>query len=135
MTITSIRNKFNRLLDDRLREALEPSGYTIQQWMVMSALSKVKTSAGKAAGANAGEVSESTGIMKPSLSRIFNTLVSEGVVRRVADPGDRRNLSLSLTAKGRGVLKKYVKAFAKAEIISKYDFRQYHKDIKRYLGA
>lgn len=43
-------------------------------------------------------------VRPPTMSRIVDGLVSQGLARRVTDPNDRRSVRLSCTAKGKKLL-------------------------------
>jgi len=56
------------------------------------------------AGATLSDVAEHLGITLPAMSRLVDRLVERGLVSREAHPGDRRCVTLTLTAEGQRVL-------------------------------
>lgn len=78
----------------RFRPMLRKHGLTEQQWRVIRVLAEN-------ADVDASEIARSTLLLAPSLSRIFQFLEREKLVRRTADSNDQRRSLFSLTAKGR----------------------------------
>ncbi len=54
-------------------------------------------------GASLAQVAEHIGLTPPSMSKIVDGLVEQGLVRRRSHPRDRRRIELGLTAKGDAV--------------------------------
>ena len=61
------------------------------------------------------EVGQTLSIQQPNLVALVNELVSEGLVQRSVNAGDRRSYSLSLTAAGRSRLAQASRAHAENE--------------------
>ncbi|MCL6449807.1 MAG: MarR family transcriptional regulator [Acetobacteraceae bacterium] len=55
-------------------------------------------------GATLSDVAEHLGITLPAMSRLVDRLVERGLSSRKVHPGDRRCVTLALTAEGEGVL-------------------------------
>jgi DNA-binding MarR family transcriptional regulator len=63
-----------------------------------------------------GKLSETFGISQPATSIMVNTMVKEGLLKRVPHPKDRRQIELHLTAKATTSLETiYKRAFAKVD--------------------
>lgn len=56
------------------------------------------------------EIGRHMEISKPYMTALVNKLISEGLVERVMEPGDRRVVNIRITAAGRGVLREFTKA-------------------------
>jgi DNA-binding MarR family transcriptional regulator len=56
------------------------------------------------AGASLSEAAEFLGLTLPSMSKLVDGLVDKGLVSRETHSGDRRRVTLSLTARGRTLL-------------------------------
>ena len=54
-------------------------------------------------GASLAQVAEHIGLTPPSMSRLIDGLVGQGLVRRRSHPRDRRRIELALTIKGDAV--------------------------------
>ena len=55
-------------------------------------------------GASLSDVAEHLALTPPSVSKLIDALVTRGVVTRQTHPGDRRRVTLALTAGGREIL-------------------------------
>jgi DNA-binding MarR family transcriptional regulator len=60
--------------------------------------------------ASLSEVAEHIGLTLPSMSRIVDILVDRGLTTRETHHGDRRRVTLALTARGRATLRSALKA-------------------------
>lgn len=86
----------NRQLEDELAETLKPEGIPIEQFRILSALASVD---GRAMRDLAGAV-----LIDPaSLTKIIDRMVSDALVYRTLDPGDRRKVLICLAAKGKAL--------------------------------
>lgn len=84
----------NRQLEDELAETLKPEGIPIEQFRILSALASVD---GRAMRDLAGAV-----LIDPaSLTKIIDRMVSDALVYRTLDPGDRRKVLICLAARAR----------------------------------
>jgi len=77
----------------RFRPMLRGFGLTEQQWRVIRVLAQFGQ-------IDATELARRSILLAPSLTRILQTLESEGLVKRLADSGDQRRAWLVLSAKG-----------------------------------
>lgn len=75
----------------------ELDGVTLQQFRVLTVL-RTRTKL------NVNAVAAATGIHSSNVSRTCERLVSDGLLIRRDDPGDRRNVQLELTEAGRAVV-------------------------------
>lgn len=76
------------------REFRRKNGLTINEAMVLCCL---KDGAVRTAGA----LSEFLGLSKPRVSKVLNTMETNGLVLRLLNPADRRQMLFSLTGQGR----------------------------------
>lgn len=65
-------------------------------------------------GAKPGKLGEDMKVSKPMVSKLSNSLVKKGYLRRVPDPEDHRVIYFSLTPEGRQRLHKEHRAFQQA---------------------
>lgn len=91
----------------RFRPMLRNHGLTEQQWRVV----RVLAAEGKL---DAGELAVRCFLMAPSLSRILQALVNDGLVERTTDAHDQRRSLASLTPAG---LNKYAQVGPDAEAL------------------
>ena len=75
---------------------VERAGVSVAQWVVLRTLYD-------ASDVTLNEAAEKVGVDKSSLSRMIERLVQKGLVTR-EEGGDRRSVSLSLSAEGRGLV-------------------------------
>lgn len=80
-----------------IREMLAASGITEQQWRVLRVLSENGQM-------DASKLAEQTSLLLPSLTRIAQTMVANGLITRATDPDDRRRLVLTITPSGQAIL-------------------------------
>ena len=102
MRVSSIRQfrktlrQFERLLTTQLKDTCSCTGVTMAQ---CHALLEIE----ERGQAMTGELAESLGLDKSTVSRTIDGLVRLGLVERNADPADRRSMPLALTEQGRNV--------------------------------
>lgn len=92
-----------RLREAALREALAPLGLGPSRHRVLVVLARLGPTA-------MSEISLQTGIDRTTLTRIADRLVEAGLVVRTDAPGDRRQVRLVLTDKGRAGVRNSIKA-------------------------
>lgn len=80
----------------RFRPVLREHGLTEQQWRVIRTLADT-------GDVDAGELARRSFLLAPSLTRILQHLVKEGLVTRASDRNDQRRSVLTLSAKGQKV--------------------------------
>jgi DNA-binding MarR family transcriptional regulator len=82
-----------------------------------------------------GKLSEAFGISQPATSIMVNTMVKEGLLKRVPHPTDRRQIELHLTAKAaadleRGFARVFAKMDAKLASLSAQRTEAIRKDVR-----
>lgn len=82
----------NRQLESELEERLRPGGVPIEQFRILEVLDASEPCA-------MGEIAGQSLIEPPTLTKIVDKMVTEGLVYRAPDPNDRRRV-LILTAPG-----------------------------------
>ena len=91
--ISGINWRIRKMLD----ETLEQQGLTHGDWKVLSSLRW----AGKPYRRSAGELARRNELSSGAMTNRLDQLESEGLVRRLRDPEDRRGVLVELTDKGR----------------------------------
>ncbi|MCK0139225.1 MarR family transcriptional regulator [Aliiroseovarius sp. F47248L] len=76
-----------------VREMLAPIGITEQQWRILRVLAEYGPQ-------DATHLGERTSLLLPSLTRIIQAMVANGLVTRTQDIADRRRQTLEITAAG-----------------------------------
>lgn len=89
----------NRELEEELEERLRPAGVPIEQLRVLEVLHN-------ADGRSMGEVAAAALVDAPTLTKIIDRMVSDNLVFRGPDPGDRRRVLIFLAAAGRALHKR-----------------------------
>jgi homoprotocatechuate degradation regulator HpaR len=84
-----------------IREMLAQSGINEQKWRVLRVLDEEGPMEQTALAARAC-------LLLSSLTRILKTMESEGLLTRASDPGDRRKSIVSVTDKGRGLIRTHL---------------------------
>ena len=80
-----------------VREMLAPTGITEQQWRILRVLSEQGPQ-------DATHLGERTSLLLPSLTRIIQSMVGNGLVTRTQDETDRRRQMLAITAAGQQII-------------------------------
>jgi len=80
-----------------IRDMLAASGITEQQWRVLRVLSD-----NGAMGAS--KLAEQASLLLPSLTRIAQNMVANGLITRATDTLDRRRLVLTITTAGQAII-------------------------------
>ena len=83
----------------RFRPLVASSGLTDQQWRVLRVLNEYGP-------LDPTQIAAHAGILKPSLSRMLQSLEEDGYVTRRSHPGDRRSTIISITAKAERILQR-----------------------------
>ena len=91
-------HRTNRLLRTHLARFLDSHvpGISPEQWFVLARVAQ-------SPGVRQVDLAERVLADPPNVSRLVDALVARGLVRRSADPADRRSWLLSLTKEGREV--------------------------------
>lgn len=114
-----------------MRSTLTKFDLTEQQWRVIDAVAE-------AGEIKVQEIAERTAILCPSVSRILNTLESDGILKRRASALDKRESNISLSAKGRRLHKKISPKVSKSfesfsGLVSENKFKQLNSLLKSIL--
>jgi homoprotocatechuate degradation regulator HpaR len=80
-----------------IRDMLAASGITEQQWRVLRVLSEN-------GAMDASKLADQASLLLPSLTRIAQNMVANGLITRATDTTDRRRLVLAITAAGQAIL-------------------------------
>ena len=62
------------------------------------------------------EIGKHMGVSKPYMTMLVDRLISEGLVERVTDAGDRRVINVTITEEGRDAVKGFMKDFRETVI-------------------
>jgi len=87
--------KSGRFAETRLDQALASEGLTFVKWRMLDALVK------SGAPLSLGKLAEHLNCVKSNITQLTDRLESEGTVKRVSDPEDRRSILMELTDSGR----------------------------------
>lgn len=93
-----------RFAESKLDQALESAGLTFVKWRMLDALVKAK------APVSLGKLAEHLNCVKSNVTQLTDRLESEGIVRRVTDPEDRRSTLMELTESGMSMHREGLKA-------------------------
>jgi DNA-binding MarR family transcriptional regulator len=93
--------------------ALEPAGLTVNQFGVLALL--YGSTLGGRGPLSVGALADLVGKHASTLNRDLKPLGARGLVADMHDPTDRRIRTLSITAKGRALLRKAIPSWRKAE--------------------
>ncbi|CAL9578242.1 hypothetical protein SUDANB171_04957 [Streptomyces sp. enrichment culture] len=91
--LATLLTRAERLAVRRLRAVLEGTGCTVDAWRVLSLLAD-----GEGHGMTA--IAERVLLPPPTLTRLVDQLVDDGLVHRRVDPLDRRRVLAALTPRG-----------------------------------
>ncbi|UED83368.1 MarR family winged helix-turn-helix transcriptional regulator [Streptomyces profundus] len=94
--VSFLLTRAERLAARRLRAALDETGCSVDAWRVLALLAD-----GRGHGMTA--IAERTLLPPPSLTRLMDQLVDDGLVHRRVDPLDRRRVLAGLTPHGMAV--------------------------------
>ena len=89
-------SRAERSVTRQLGCALEAEGSTIEQWRILLLLADGR-------GHPMSEIAEFALIPAPSLTRLIDRMVADGLVHRTADARDRRRVRVHLTRRGRAL--------------------------------
>jgi DNA-binding MarR family transcriptional regulator len=84
-----------RFAESKLDQALEAAGLTFVKWRMLDAI----VNAG--CPVSLGKLADHLRCVKSNVTQLTDRLESEGTVRRVSDPDDRRSILMELTESGR----------------------------------
>lgn len=88
----------NRQFEADLAERLRPGGVAVEQYRILDVLDAREPRA-------MGEIAAEALIETPTLTKIIDKMVTEGLVFRAPDPDDRRRVLVLTTPEGRALFK------------------------------
>ncbi|UCM87002.1 MarR family winged helix-turn-helix transcriptional regulator [Streptomyces marincola] len=91
--LVALLTRAERLAVRRLRQVLDEAGCSVDAWRVMSLLAD-----GEGHGMTA--IADRVLLPPPTLTRLMDQLVDDGLVHRRVDPMDRRRVLAALTPRG-----------------------------------
>jgi DNA-binding MarR family transcriptional regulator len=94
--LTQALSRAERCVTRQLARVLEEDGCTIEQWRVVLLLADGR-------GHPMSEIAEFALVPAPSLTRLIDRMVTDGLVHRTADARDRRRVLVHLTRRGRAL--------------------------------
>lgn len=111
----------------------QADGLTVPQYRLLSAVAK-------SPAAHSGELAEGLGVSAPTTTRMLSALERAGIVRRDPADGDRRAITVALTAKGRRLLERKEAVISERrralyESLSQSERRQVNRALRRLAGA
>lgn len=89
----------NRRLEAELEERLRPGGVSIEQYRILEVLDASEPVA-------MGEIARQSLIEAPTLTKIIDRMVAEGLVYRAPDPNDRRRVLILTAPAGKALFKR-----------------------------
>ena len=89
----------NRQLESELEERLRPGGVPIEQFRILEVLDASEPCA-------MGEIAARSLIEPPTLTKIIDKMVADGLVYRLPDPNDRRRVLIVLAPAGKALFKR-----------------------------
>lgn len=105
------------LLQDRLENALEPTGLSLAKLGALKHLAEADEPL------PLGQLAERIACVKSNVTQLVDRLEADQLVRRVPDPSDRRSVRAEITAEGRLRFQTGLKAVqeAEAELVGDFD--------------
>jgi DNA-binding MarR family transcriptional regulator len=89
----------NRQLENELEERLRPGGVPIEQFRILDVLNASEPAA-------MGEIASQSLIEPPTLTKIIDRMIADGLVYRGPDPNDRRRVLIMTAAGGKTLFKR-----------------------------
>lgn len=89
----------NRQLESELEERLRPGGVPIEQFRILEVLDATEPCA-------MGEIAAQSLIEPPTLTKIIDKMVADGLVYRSPDPNDRRRVLILMAPAGKALFKR-----------------------------
>src|SRR5580700_11203643 len=86
----------NREINRQLEERLAKEGVPVEQWRILKVLSDGN-------GRSMGELAEAVLLNHPTLTKIIDRMVSDGLLYRLQDPHDRRKVLMFCSDRGRAL--------------------------------
>ena len=119
--------KSGRFAESRLDEALDSAGLTFVKWRMLDAIVKAESPV------SLGKLAEHLNCVKSNITQLTDRLESEGTVKRVSDPGDRRSILMDLTESGRSMHKSGLEALTRTTQTLFAVSNEEQRNVLRYL--
>ena len=119
--------KSGRFAESRLDEALDSAGLTFVKWRMLDAIVKAESPV------SLGKLAEHLNCVKSNITQLTDRLESEGTVKRVSDPGDRRSILMELTESGRSMHKSGLEALTRTTQTLFAVSNEEQRNVLRYL--
>ncbi len=94
-TLCMTHTKADRWLRTQLSKALEESGLTMMEWLLLTSICKSKE-----AGLTVSEIAELLGVTLPQITALTQQLLKKGLIKQSVEPADRRSRRLCTSAEG-----------------------------------
>jgi DNA-binding MarR family transcriptional regulator len=95
--LTYLVAKMHRFLHNRLDEAMQSAGVSVEQWRVLDQLRDRD-------GQSMGELAATVLMNHPALTKMIDRMVANGLVHRAPDASDQRRVLVYLTDRGATLL-------------------------------
>ncbi|MGE3306846.1 MAG: MarR family winged helix-turn-helix transcriptional regulator [Rhizobiaceae bacterium] len=127
--LTYLLAQANREINRRLEAALAQEGVAVEQWRILKILSDGN-------GRSMSDLAEAVLVNHPTLTRIVDRMVSNGVVYRVQDRDDRRKVLMFLSHRGRALCQRLngLALSQEANIVESYGDKA-TRELKRLLES
>ena len=127
--LTYLLAQANREINRRLEAALAQEGVAVEQWRILKILSDGN-------GRSMSDLAEAVLVNHPTLTRIVDRMVSNGVVYRVQDRDDRRKVLMFLSDRGRALCQRLneLALSQEAHIVESYGNKA-TRELKRLLES
>ncbi|MGD9914727.1 MAG: MarR family winged helix-turn-helix transcriptional regulator [Rhizobiaceae bacterium] len=127
--LTYLLAQANREINRRLEAALAQEGVAVEQWRILKILSDGN-------GRSMSDLAEAVLVNHPTLTRIVDRMVSNGVVYRVQDRDDRRKVLMFLSDRGRALCQRLngLALSQEANIVESYGDKA-TRELKRLLES
>jgi DNA-binding MarR family transcriptional regulator len=89
-------SRAERGITRQLARAMEEEGCTVEDWRILLLLADGR-------GHTMTDVADFALVPAPSVTRLIDRMVTDGLVHRTADPGDRRRVLVHLTPRGKAL--------------------------------
>ena len=119
----------NREINRQLEARLAKEGVPVEQWRILKVLSDGN-------GRSMGELADAVLLNHPTLTKIVDRMVSDGLVYRVQDPHDRRKVLMFCSDRGRALCQRLnsLAMSQEAHIVENYGNKS-TKELKRLLES
>ena len=119
----------NREINRQLEARLAKEGVPVEQWRILKVLSDGN-------GRSMGELAEAVLLNHPTLTKIIDRMVSDGLLYRLQDPHDRRKVLMFCSDRGRALCQRLnsLAMSQEAHIVENYGNKS-TRELKRLLES